>query len=200
MNHQVNLLPDVKQQRLRQHKLRQLAISASIFIIAVAVGIPILLLLAKGSQIIYINRVQSQIDENIQTLRNTPDINTMLTIKDHLNSLTTLYAGRTLPSKLLALLPSVTPKDIVLNSIDTDLAAHSISFTGSANSYNLVNKFYHALLESGVSVDHNKVDPDPNTSGNFTNVVLTSAAGPSGDQVTFQIEANFDVRLTSVSR
>ncbi|MBI4100964.1 hypothetical protein HY441_00635 [Candidatus Microgenomates bacterium] len=194
--HAVNLLPDTKQQRLRLKRTRQVAVSIATLVLIVAIAAPVLLVVARQSQQVLLDRTQKQIDERKKTLKETDNISTMLTVKDHLASLPSLYDQRTFATELLAVLPGVMPQEIRLTNIEVDVGAGTISFAGSSPTYGAVEKFFRAVQQAGIKVDANRVDPNPDTSGYFTSVVLEDVSGPSGSEVTFTIKANFDAQLT----
>ncbi|MBI3983862.1 hypothetical protein HY346_01030 [Candidatus Microgenomates bacterium] len=194
MNKQVNLLPDIKQRRQQDKRLRQSFVTGGIIALVVAFGIPILLLIIKGSQSLYLGRVQGQIDERKATIQSTPNISTMLTVKDHLNSLAMLYGQRVEFSELLGFLPAVIPKSVSLHSIDLSTDGQ-LSFSGVTPSYAEAEKFYEALLRAGVSVNAERVEPNPQLEGYFTSVNLSSVGGLSGSEVTFEITATFNPAL-----
>ncbi len=191
---QVNLLPDSKQVRLRAQRARKLSIVISSIIMAVAIGVPVLLLAIKGSQALLLNRTQDRIDQHKATLQSTPNITTMLTVKDHLSSLPSLYEQRLVVSELMAFLPSVLPAEIRLSNIEIDTSG-GLTLSGVSPSYAGVDRLYRALLVAGDLQDPNRVEDDPQIRGYFTSVVLENASGPSGSEVNFTIKASFDARL-----
>jgi Tfp pilus assembly protein PilN len=190
----INLLPDSKQDRLKAARTRQLAISLSIIVLIVAVAVPVILLVIKGSQALYLNRTQDQIDERKAKVKSFPNIVTMLTVKDHLESLPALYQQRLLTSKLVDYLPKLLPADVRLTDLEVSDDG-SLQLSGTSPSYSSVEKLFVALQRANDQFDENKVDPDPNKTGDFTEVVLEDVSGPSGDEVTFTIKARFDNKL-----
>lgn len=193
----INLLPDTKQARLRAQHTRKLLVSSTTAILIIGVAIPVILLIVKGGQSLYLKRTQSQIEEKKATLKNTENIVTMLSVKDHLNSLPALYNQRVVVTKLLKKLPSVMPQDLRLSNLSLDVAGGSLIFTGASGSYASVEKFALALKQHGGSHDPGKVNDPAATQGNFSNVVLQSVSGASGDEVSFTITANFAPNLIS---
>jgi len=193
---QVNLLPQKKQENLKAKRLRQLVITTGSVVLVVAIALPIVLFVAKSGQNLVLKRTQNQIDERISTIKSTPDITTMLTVKDHLASLPELYEQRLLVSELFKILPNVTPTQVKLSSADVS-ADGSITFTGTASSYSAIQKFFVALQRAGDNYDPEKVDPDPNVSGQFSEMVLESVNGTSGGQVSFTILGRFAQTIIS---
>lgn len=191
----INLLPDSKQARLKAQRTRHLIISIATAVTIIAIAVPVILLAVKGGQSLYLKNTQQQIDEKKQTLKSTPDITTILSVKDHLDALPSLYQQRLLVTKLLAYLPKVTPKDIRLTNITVDIAATRMIITGSTTNYGSVDKFYKALQRARVAFDANKVEPDPDTTGYFSGVVLEDVSGPAGSEVSFTITTNFTSEL-----
>lgn len=193
----INLLPDSKQQRLQAARTRKMIISIATLVIILAVAIPIILTVVRSGQSLYLSRTQDQIQERKQTIQSTENITTILTVKDHLASLPALYQQRLLISKLLDYLPNVTPQNVHLNSLIIESTGGTFSISGSTDSYSNAEKLYRALLQANDSVDPNKVEPDPDKAGYFTNVVLQNVSGPSGKEVSFTIVGNFDLGLVT---
>lgn len=195
MNKQVNLLPDSKQQRIREKRTRQMITSITLLVIVVAVAVPIILLGVKGTQKLQKDRLQDQIEQHKATIAGTSNISTMLTIKDHLQSLADLYNNRAIATELINYLPSVTPTGMNFTSIDLETTSNTITITGSAAKYSEVEKFYRALANSGSDIDQSKVEPDPLSAGYFTNETLQTVNGPAGETVSFTITATFDPKM-----
>lgn len=191
----VNLLPASKQSRLQQQRRKHLFISLITAVIIVAVAVPIVLFVVKQSQSLLLSRTQTEINKRKEELGSTPDITTMLSVKDHLNALPQLYDQRLGVSKLLEHLPSLTPTEINFNNLTVDTATNSISITGVSTSYYKVAQFYLALQRANVDFDPQKVEPDPDKVGDFTTVVLQDVGGPSGEEVTFTITASFNAEI-----
>lgn len=196
MHEKINLLPDSKQQRQKEGRLRKMMISGALGVMAVAVGVPLLLLTIKGAQALSLNRTQNQIDERRAEIQQTPDITTMLTTKDHMDSLPNLYAQRTYTTNLLDVLPKTLPTSLRLTDMEIGNGG-MVTFRGLSATYNEVEKFYKALLTYGIEYNPNRIEQDPNTNGLFTNVVVDEVSGPAGSEVVFTISANFDVGLIS---
>ena len=194
----INLLPDIKQNRLKSQRVKHLTMSIAVFLMIAAIALPVTLFLINQGQKLYVKRIQDQINERQDTVKNTPNITTMLTVKDHMASLPTLYDQRLYVTKLLSYLPSITPSDIRFNNLGIDTSGHII-ISGTTLSYSNVDKFYQAMLYAGVNYDPNAIEADPNAAGNFTNVVLESAGGTSGQEVQFTISADFKPDLVSAT-
>lgn len=193
MRTQVNLLPSTKQDKLKASRTRQLVITVGSVLLLAAIALPIVLFVSKSTQIVVLKRTQTQIDERMKQVEETPNIHTMLTVQADLASLPSLYSQRLLVSDLFSILPSVTPTDVKLSSqkISTD---GSIEFTGTASSYAAVNKFFEALQRAGTKYDPNKV-PDPNATGEFSDLVLLNVGGISGGQVSFSIKGKYSQKI-----
>lgn len=189
MRGSVNLLPSTKQEKLKASRLRQVVISVGSIILLAAVALPVVLFVSKSAQGVVLKRTQSQIDERKQKVASTPDIFTMLTVQNNLNSLPPLYKQRLLVSDLFKILPNVLSTDIRLTSLKVGTDG-SIEFTGTSSSYAAVNKFYVALQRAGTQHDPEKV-ADPSLKGQFNDLVLSNVSGISGGQVTFSIKGRY---------
>lgn len=191
----VNLLPASKQTRLQQQRRKRLLISLITAIIIVALAVPIVLFVVKQSQNLLISRTQTEINKRKEELKNTEDITTMLTVKDHLNALPQLFDQRLAVSKLLERLPALTPTDISFNNLTVDTATNTVSITGTSTSYYKVAQFYLALQRAKVDYNAENLEPNADTTGDFTSVVLQDVGGPSGEEVTFTITASFNSEI-----
>lgn len=189
----VNLLPSAKEDKQRTDSFRHYATIVGVVVIGVAVALPIILFISKTTQNLVLSRVQSQINERQKTIENTPDIVTMLTVKDHLDALPDLYKQRNYMTNLYAILPSIVNTDIKLKSLDAD-AEGNIQFDGTSNSYAAVNKFFVALSAYGAKVDPNAINKI--TDGVFSDLVLENASGTSGGQIDFTIKGKYSKSLT----
>lgn len=191
MHDKINLLPDSKQQRLNEKKFRKLTTTIAVVVSAIAVGVPILLLTIKGAQAIALNRAQDEINRRKSEIQQTPDITTMLTVKDHLNTLPSLYAQRTYMSRLLNVVTVVMPRSITLTDLTID-STGTISIKGATRTYAEVERLYKKIMTFKDSYNPNRVETDPNQIGLFTNVVTEEVTGPSGTEVVFKITTNYD--------
>lgn len=195
MNKLINLLPDSKIEGEKRQRTRRLATSITTAVIVVTIGVPLLLLGIKGGQNLALGRTQGQIDERLNQLKSTEQLATILTVQDHMASLPELYRQRIFVSELVKIIPSLMPSEIRLSNIEVDVISGTIQISGIAPTYSSAEKFHKSLQFVGVASDTSTVDPDPDLSGLFTNVVLRDISGPSGTEVNFVISATFSFTL-----
>lgn len=193
---QVNLLPASKQQRLQAKRIRRMILTGIVLVLIVTVALPLVLLATTATQNLLLKSTQDSIDERLGIIRGTENIDTMLTVKDHLDSLPALYAQRLIITELLNSLPSVTPQPVRLTKLSLDSTAGSLVFTGTANSYATVEQFYQALRQAALEIDPNRINPDPETEGYFTAVTLNNVSAENTEnEVLFEISAQFVPQL-----
>jgi Tfp pilus assembly protein PilN len=193
----VNLLPVLKQEKLKQRRTRQLAISIGVTVIAIAIAVPILLFIYRTTQGVVLSRTQKSIDEKQQQIAEFEDIETMLTVKQDLAELPALYMQRVYTTQLLKILPSVTPVGLVFTNLDIE-GSGNFTISGETNSYVNVEKLFSGLQRADVKdVNPDRVEPDPDKVGYFTNLFLESVSGASGDQVSFTISGQFDPKIVA---
>lgn len=192
MNKQINLLPSLKQERLQEVRMRRIIVGTATAILILSIALPLILLLTRSGQSIVLNRVQKGIDDKLTQLRETENITTILSAQDHLDALPDLYHQRLLVSQLFKILPSVIPQEVSLS--DLQIAADgTITFSGTANSYTAVEKFYNGLILADVN-DFNieRAEPNPAVNGHFTDLVLENVSGLTGREIGFTISGRFD--------
>lgn len=191
---QVNLLPGLKQDKLKGKRTRQLIISIGTAAIVIGIAVPIVLFVYKSTQSLLLSRTQNSIDEKVETIRSFPDITTMLTVKDDLSDLPALYGRRVFLSELFRVLPTATPQEVKFNSLEFN-GSGGFTIVGNTNSYRSVEKLFEALKQLSVEVKIDRVDPDPQANGDFRNLQLLEESGLSGDEVSFTISGLFNSEI-----
>lgn len=194
----INLLPDVKQERLRVQKHRRFAVGLSVLVIALALAVPILLLVAKGTQAVLTARTQDSIDKKIQELQNTPDLADILTTQAHLKSLPALYSQRLLPTRFFDAIPATLPTSVRLSGVEMDLSG-SAKFTGYGDNYAAVQKFVAALEAANSLANQSASEQQQQPPAKlFSRVQLDSVSSDlaTGD-VLFIISSSFDPGVLS---
>lgn len=190
---QVNLLPDIKQERIRAARLKRTIISVTTIILVVAVAVPVVLFVLNQGIKLATNRTQAEINERKNTIENFENINTMLTVQSNLDNLPELYQRRAFSTDLLQTITPLLPSEISLSSLEADMSGN-IQFIGIAPNFSSVQKFYNALLYAGLDANPDSVDPDPQVNGQFTNLTLENASGDS-EEISFSINATFSTEL-----
>jgi hypothetical protein len=92
---QFNLLPDVKQQYIRAKRMKRTAIVVSFLVAASSVFVFVMLFLSVYVfQKKHIDNVNNDIQASVKTLKETPNLNKILTIQNQLNTLPSLHAQK----------------------------------------------------------------------------------------------------------
>lgn len=190
---QVNLLPDIKQERLRAERIKQLTIGIAVSVLIAAIGVPLILFSVNQGIKFAQGRTQEDIAERTNQIQTFPDINTMLSVQANLDALPDLYHQRVQPSELLGLLPSLMPAEIRLSSLELTPEGN-LKLIGFSPTFNAVQTFYTALGNAGLATNTERIEPNPDTEGYFTNLVLESASGDA-DEVSFSISATYAPEL-----
>ena len=193
---QVNLLPGLKQDKLKGKRTRQLAISIGVTVAVIAIVVPVILFAYRSTQSLVLSRTQKSINEHLDTIRNFEDIDTMLSVKDNLNDLPALYNRRLYISELFKILPAATPQEVRFSSLEIT-SSSGFTIVGRTDSYRAVEKLFEALKQLSVEVKINRIEPDPQANGDFQNLLLLEQSGLSGDEVSFTITGQFNPGLIS---
>lgn len=196
MSVQVNLLPNTKQERLKAKRVRQMIIAGCFVAIAIAVAVPTILFFLRLALDLNLDSKQKNIDELKAKIKNTPNIENMLSVKDRLNQLPLLYSNRNQYSEFLTYMLSRVPQDVKLSTVElTDDGTMRI--LGESPSYELVEKFYESLRQANVSVNPDNIEPDADLQGLFTSMQLDDVDGASGAEVSFTISGVFSDDLVN---
>ena len=180
----INLLPDLRQAKLRDKRRRQLASGVAVVTWSVCGGAIVLLSIYWGGQKAFIAAKSSSITDKIQQLRDVPGITDALTAQEHIAALPGLYGKRVYISKFLSAYSASNPTEIALSSLTLD-ATNSLKVTGTANSYAAVAKLARALEQSNITVG-----PNAQTTNEpyFTNVEITGASADSTGNINFTLD------------
>lgn len=189
---QLNLLPDVKLDYLRTTRNKRLVIGIAVIVIMASVAILLLL----GSIVYGFQKKNlSDLDKDIATynkqLKDTQDLDKVLTIQNQLHSLTGLHEGKAVAARLPAYLAQITPTAASISQMQVDFEAKTISVTGTASGLEVVNTFadtfkftkYQPLGQDGA--------PQGDPVNAFTKVVLSSFARNSSG-ANYTITTEFD--------
>lgn len=182
---QFNLLPDVKLEYIKTKRTQHLVV----FISVVAGAVAIAILLLSMFVVYFAQRKQIEsLDKKISTtetaIKNTDDIERMLTVQNQLNSLTKLHEEKPVTSRLFGYLQQTTPQQINLSRLRLDYTSNTISIGGNADSLDAVKVYANALKAAGYSVDGG------NLSAAFTDVVLSNFSRDDKG-ASFTINAKF---------
>lgn len=143
---QFNLLPDVKLEYIRARYRKRLIVGLSVISSGVFFTIFVLLFLfVRVSQTMHMSDLTKDIDSHVKQIKETPDLDKILTIQNQLNSLPELHSKKVLSSRLAEFLAQLTPQQATISDVEIDFAANSINIKGNADSLITVNKFADTL-------------------------------------------------------
>jgi Tfp pilus assembly protein PilN len=184
MSIMINLLPDVRQAKLRERRRRQLVSGVSVMVWAVCGGIIVLLAVYSTGQKVLIASLTGSIAKDESTMRGINRLPEALTAADHLSSLPKLYDQRNFFSKFFARYEQAAPTDVTLTSVAVD-ASNTLVVDGIGTSYASVAKLARALAASNVTLGSSaQTTNDPY----FSSVLIANIAS-EGNGVTFTINA-----------
>lgn len=191
---QFNLLPDVKLQFIRAKRIKRSVILISALVALGCLTILVILLLAVDVfQKKHLKDVNNDIKTYTNKLQSTPELNKVLTIQNQLKSLPGLEQKNPVTTRLFNYLAQIVPSQINISSLNIDLGANTMSFSGSTGSLNDVNVFVDTLkfttYSSGGSRQKNA----------FSNVVLSSFSRNT-TETTYQIDVSFDPPIFDTSQ
>lgn len=197
---QFNLLPDVKLDYIKAQRQRSLVFTVSFIVTAAAVGLLLLLLILVGLQKKHLTDLSNDIKTNVQTLQKKPNINTILTVQNQLQSLTALHASKPAADRLFSYMNQVTPAQVAITNLDVDFTAYTMVITGTSDSLKNVNKYVDTLKLTRYSVAGG-VDDAPA----FSNVVLSSFALASNNKdpsqaASYSISLNYNKDIFDITK
>jgi hypothetical protein len=195
MSLSINLLPDLRQAKLREHRRRQLVtgVSVSIWILCAAV-VAILGIYAAGQKVVIATTTKS-IANKEDSLKQVTGLVDALTANEHLASLPGLYSQRVYLSKFFTAYTQAQPVVALISSLQID-ASGALTIIGTAPTYADVAKLARALAVSNVTVG---AAASSSNSPYFTNVNITSVDNNSKTGVTYTISAQLAPGVTSGS-
>lgn len=183
---QFNLLPDVKLEYLKTRRTKRLTMLVAGISAGVALSIFILLFVVTNVlQTKHLSDVNKDINHNITTLKEEPDLDKILTVQNQLNSLTPLHDQKPLTTRLFGYLGQLTPSQATISSVKLDFSTASLTISGSADNLTTVNKYVDTLKFTDYKVngaDQKKA---------FSEVVLTSFS-TADKKVSYSITFKFD--------
>ena len=152
---QINLVPDVKQEMLHAQRMRNVAISLSIVVGLVSVGVVVALALILGGQVAVQKIEEGQINTGYSKLSSVSDLNSALTIQNQLATISSQNDKRTIDSRLLDILAAINPpapNDVKLSKVTLDPTQNTVSLEGSAaGGYPATDVFRKTILNTKIT-------------------------------------------------
>lgn len=190
---QFNLLPDIKIQYLKARRQKHLVMLSSTVVIIFSVTLVIVLVsIVFGLQKKNIADLSKDITANSTELKNTKNLDRMLTVQNQLNSLQALHDDKPVAGRLYKYITQLTPTSASIARMNVDFAKNTISVNGAADSLGTVNTFTDALKFATYHTE----DAPKSEKKAFSAVVL-STFGRDAKSATYTIDAAFDPVLFS---
>ncbi len=189
---QFNLLPDVKLEYIKAQRVRSIVLSVSIILSIAAIAMLLVLLSIVGLQKKHLNDVKRDVATETTTLQNKPNIGTILTVQNQLESLTALHNGKPAADRLFNYLNELTPASVSITNMSFDFTEYSVTITGTSDALSDVNQFVDTLKLTNFTSNENSTQ-----SSAFSDVVLTdfglntSAQNPA-DEANYTITFDYN--------
>lgn len=188
----VNLLPDIRQAKLRERHRRQLMSGVAVLVWAVCGGVIVVMSLVWAGQKGIIANHNEKIAASTKTLKEEAGLIDALTAQQHLVSLTGLYDKRTYLSKFFTAYIESNPLEISLNSMTVD-TQNTLVVTGAGKSYASVAKLARALEAANVTIG---TAAAPTNAPYFSAVNISSVSNTTGIGVSFTLSTTLDSGVT----
>ncbi|MBR0465775.1 hypothetical protein IJJ02_03280 [Candidatus Saccharibacteria bacterium] len=157
MAHEINLVPDIKNEMIKTLKLRNYIFFACIVIAASSIILTLIFGLIMGGQRIAVENKKSTIETLSAKLSSYTDLNDFLTIKDQLGDIDNLTKNKTVFSRTFNILSALLPTGadtITVSELSVDLTGDQPSFSLEAQAnagkepfidYNVLDSFKKSM-------------------------------------------------------
>ena len=184
---QFNLLPDVKQQYIKAKRQKHTVIVISMLMAATTLFVFVMLFLTVYVfQRAHLRNLNNDIEASTQTLKNTTNLNKILTIQNQLDKLPNLHDKKPLVTRLTNYLSAITPNQVNIGELEADFSEKTITVSGSADSLQSINKFVDTIKFTTFKDNGEESSDKP-----FTKVVLADHAR-NDKETTYTIEFGFE--------
>lgn len=198
---QLNLLPDVKLEYIKAQQMRRLVTGISIIVTIVAILILVLLLGYDLAQKKHLSDLDRDINSEVSTLNQKPDIAKILTVQNQLESLTSLHSTKPAANRLFdTYLDEVTPGNVSLTDLNIDFTQYTATFTGTADSLGTVNKYVDTLKFTKYTSDQVKTPTNAFTNVVLTNYGVTPQSSGTNSAANFVITLSFDKNIFDITQ
>lgn len=157
MAHEINLVPDIKNEMIKTLKLRNYIFFACIVVAAASIGLTLVFGLIMGGQRIAVENKKSTLETLSAKLNSYTDLNDFLTIKDQLGNIDSLTSNKTVLSRTFNILSALLPTGadtIKVSELKVDLTGEQPSFSLEAQAnagkepfidYNVLDSFKKSM-------------------------------------------------------
>ncbi|MEI7683123.1 MAG: hypothetical protein WCJ24_02370 [Candidatus Saccharibacteria bacterium] len=151
---QFNLLPDVKLEYIKASRSKRMVLLVSGGVTAFSLVVFIGLFLAVNVfQPRHINDLNKDITKYTKVLKDTPNLDKILTVQNQLGSLTNLHSQKQISSRLIGYLAQLTPAKVTVSNVTLDYKDNTMRLTGASDNLATVNKFVDTLKFTTYTVD-----------------------------------------------
>lgn len=174
MAHEINLVPDIKEEMIKTLKLRNFIFFLCMVVAAASIAVTVVTGLIMGGQQLAINSKNNTINNLSNKLNSYSDLNDFLTIKGQLTNISTLTGEKQVLSRTFNVLSAMLPTGadtITVSELNVNLRAEQPTFTFDAQAnagkepfidYNVLDSFKKSMQY--LRYDYgNYVDKDGNT-------------------------------------
>jgi hypothetical protein len=190
---QFNLLPDVKLQLVKANRLKHTVSVVAIIAAGVALFIAVLLIITVDVvQKSHMNSLNTQITTLSGELKDTPNLDQVLTVQDEVNALPGLNSQLPVATRLSGFVSELTPSTATISTLNVNFQTNVITIAGSAGNLATINQFVDTLKLSSYQASSSL--PTKNA---FSDVVLSSFGYTSSTGASYAITANVDPTIFS---
>ena len=196
---QLNLLPDVKLDYIKAQRTQRLVFSIAFLVTAASIILLVLILGLDGLQKKHLSDLNNNITAQTNQIKNKPQIGSILTVQNQLESLTALHASKPAASQLFGYLTQVTPTQVSITSFGIDFTQNTATITGAADKFSSVTTYVDNLKATTYTTAINS-----SNSPAFSNVVLSSFGISGGTASTpaanYTITLGFDKTIFDITQ
>jgi hypothetical protein len=199
---QFNLLPDVKLEFVKARKNKHTVMSVSLIVALAALFILLIaVFFVYAVQKKSIRDLNSDITRYTSQIKNTPDLNKILTIQNQLNSLPRLETQKPAVGRLFSYITQLTPNAATISTLTLNFSTSGLTIAGEADSVATINQFVDTLKFTTYNIGTSSQTNDA-----FSNVVLTSYSLPNvtsgqtaANKASYDISASFSPTIFNAS-
>ncbi len=191
---QFNLLPDIKLEYIKSQRTKHLVTFIATLAGLISIGLLLFsMFVVYVVQDQYIKALTKDISKYTTELKDTPDINKMLTVQNQLSRLTKLHEEKNQSSRLFSYIQQTTPAKTNLNKLKLDYADSSLTLGGTAPNLDEVKVYTNALKAARYTAGSSE------STSAFKDVVLSSFSRDTKG-ANFTITTKFDPVLFNLTQ
>jgi Tfp pilus assembly protein PilN len=194
---QINLLPDIKQEHIKSQQLKQTVVTMSILVAIGALTVLVLLFVVVNVlQKKHLSDLNTDIASYTKELKDTPDLDKILTVQNQLNSLTSLHDKKPAATRLFKYIGQVVPSKASISTLNVDFDQTILTITGTADSVGTINRLVDTLKFTTFSDNTGVTDKKA-----FSDVVLSSFSKADKDRkANYAVNLKFDSSIFDITK